>query len=110
MSITLEFLPLDADELPVSKLFNVSNSYTFLFRENVRHSKIYLEIRDSNDEILYTTRLVYGGILYHAVVDGLTFDDPVIPLNMDDLLVNSVVDTVVTPDNLDRVKLYVIAE
>lgn len=110
MSITLEFLPIEADELPVSKLFTVSNSYTFLFRKNARHERIYCEIRDADDNILYTTRLIYGGILYHAVVDGLTFDDPVIPFNMDDLLVDGVVDTIVTPDNLERVKLYVIAE
>jgi|GEM_PF-6825891 len=111
MAIELEFLPLDADELPVSKIFTVENNYKFLYRKNSRHdNKIYCEIRDNDDNIIYTTRLIYAGELIHAVVDGLDIgDNKIIPFNIDDLLTDALSDdSTVTADNLERVKQYVV--
>jgi hypothetical protein len=110
MAIEYEFLPLDQDEMPVSKLFTVENAYTFLYRINARHSRIYCEIRDVDDNVIYTTRLVYAGELIHAVVDGLDIgDNTIIPFNIDDLLTDAISDdSTVQPDNLDRVKQYVV--
>lgn len=111
MAIELEFLPLDNDELPVSKLFTVENAYTYLYRKNARHDRIYCEVRDVDDNVIYTTRLVYAGDLIHAVVDGLDIGDNTIrPFNINDLLSDSIgADLTVEPDNLVRVKQYVIA-
>lgn len=111
MAIELDFLPLDKDELPVSKLFTVENEYTYLYRINVRHQRIYCEIRDVDDNVLYTTRLVYAGSLIHAEVQGLNIGDNIIkPFNIDDLLTDSIgEDLTVNPDNLVRVKQYVLA-
>jgi len=111
MAIELEFLPLDQEELPVSKSFTIGNTYTFLYRENVKHNRIYCEIRDQDDNILYTTRLIYAGELIHAVVEDLELSDPIIPFNIDDLLSDQLGDeSTVEPDNLDKVKQYVVAE
>lgn len=110
MSIELEYLPLSSDELPVSKVFTIGEeSFTFVFRENARHDRIYCEIRDSDDNILYTTRLVYAADLLNAVVGGLTMDDPIRPFNLNEIMTKRIIDTEVTPLNLDRVKMYVIA-
>lgn len=106
----LEYLPLASAELPVSKIFNIGDeSYIFLFRKNTRANRIYCEIRDEDDNILYTTRLVYAADLIHAVVEGLTYDAPIRPFNINGLLTDRTLDTEVTPDNLDRVKMYVVA-
>ena len=108
MSITLEFLPLLQDELPVEKIFTFDKQYVFMFRENVRHSRIYCEIRDTDDNILYTTRLIYGHYIIHAVVDNLDIEDSIIPFNIDDLMTDSAIDdSTVEPGNLSRVKNYV---
>jgi hypothetical protein len=111
MAIEFEFLPLTNDEMPVSKIFTIENTYIFLYRINARHDRIYCEIRDQNDNILYTTRLVYAGELIHAVVADLDIgDNTIIPFNIDDLLTDKIIeDTTVEPDNLERVKQYVIA-
>lgn len=110
MSITLEFLPIDDDELPVEKIFTFDKQYIFRFRKNESHDRIYCEIRDTDDNILYTSRLTYGANLIHAVVENLDIDDPLVPFNIDELITdNEIDDTTVEPDNLERVKLYVIA-
>jgi len=110
MSITLEFLPLDSDELPVEKIFTFDKQYIFRFRKNDSHDRIYCEIRDTDDNILYTTRLIYGANLIHAMVENLDISDPLVPFNIDDLVTDGEIeDTTVEPDNLSRVKLYVIA-
>jgi len=108
--IELDYLPLDADELPVSKIFTIGEErYNFIFRKNERYDKIYCEIYDLDDTLLYTTRLIYGGLLYHAVVDGLVIDDPIIPFYINDVVTDKIVETEVTSLNLDKVKMYVVA-
>jgi len=106
----LDYLPLIADELPVSKIFTIGeNLYNFVFRKNEKHDRIYCEIRVLDDNILYTTRLVYGGKLFHAVVEGLTIDDPIIPFYFEDLFTDKILETVYNSTNMDKVKLYVAA-
>jgi len=110
MSITLEFLPLDESELPVEKIFTFDKQYVFRFRKNESHDRIYCEIRDTDDNILYTTRLTYGANLIHAIVKNLDIDDFITPFDIDDLVTDNEIDDMeVTPENLDRIKLYVIA-
>ena len=110
MAITLEYLPLNKDELPVEKIFTFDKQYLFRFRKNEKHERIYCEIRDTEDNILYTSRLTYGSNLIHAVVENLDISDPIVPFNIDDLVTDGEIeDSTVEADNLSRVKLYVIA-
>lgn len=110
MSIEYEYLPLLESEMPCSKIFTVENPYTFLYRINTRHNRIYCEIRDVDNNVIYTTRLIYFGNLIHAVVDGLDIGENAITcFNIDDLLTDAVsAETEVTPDSLERIKQYVI--
>jgi hypothetical protein len=111
MAIELEFIPLDADELPVSKIMTIGNQYRFVWRYNTQADRISVEIYDLDDNLLYTTRLIYGNYLLHAVVENLTFEAPVIPFNIDDLFTDGVIeDTTVIYNNLTRVKQYVVAQ
>jgi hypothetical protein len=108
--IEFDYLPLTADELPVSKIFTLGdNQYNFTFRKNTKYDRIYCEVCDLDDVLLYTTRLVYGGSLLHAEVDGLVIDDPIVPFDISDLLTDKVGEIDVTSLNLDTVKLYAVA-
>jgi hypothetical protein len=105
----LSYLPLTADELPVSKIFELNGElYNFVFRKNEKYDKIYCEIRDLEDNVIYTTRLVYGGEVVHAVIDGFEID-PLVPLNFNDLFTDKILETVFNSTNMDRVKIHVIA-
>jgi len=108
MAIEYDFLPLNADELPVSKVFTFdNNSYIFLFRKNEKFDRIYLEIIDiETEETLYTTRLVYAGDVIHAVVEDLEIENILRPFDIADLLSNNVGETTVESGNLDVVKVY----
>jgi len=108
MSTTLEFLPLDESELPVQKTFTFDKKYLFRFRENVSHDRIYCEIRNTDDEILYTTRLTYGSNLIHATVDGLDIEEIIMPYDIAEFSAgNDIEDMTIVPGNLTEKKLYV---
>ena len=108
MSITLEFLPLDESELPVEKIFIFDKQYIFRFRGNESHDRVYCEIRNTDDEVLYTTRLTYGANLIHAVVENLDIEESITAFDIDDIVTDAEIeDMEVTPENLDRIKLYV---
>ncbi len=109
MSIELEFLPLESAELPVSKIFDLGKQYRFVFKKNTQKSRISVELYDLDDSLLYTTRLIYGNYLLHATIDGVEFSGPIVPFNIDELFTdNEIDDTTVEPDNLSRVKNYVL--
>ena len=103
----LEYLPLLSDELPVSKIFTFGTElYNFTFRKNVLHDRIYCEIRNLDDLLLYTTRLVYGNNVIHAVVDGLEINNIIVPFYIEDLFTDKILEHELTSQNLDTVKLY----
>lgn len=109
--IEYEYIPLDAEELPVSKIITIGDDqYNFVWKYNTQADRISLEIYDLDDNLLYTTRLIYGNYLLHAVVENLKFSDPVIPFNIDDLVTDGAISDVnVNYENLSRVKQYVAA-
>lgn len=105
-----EYLPIAPAECPASKIFTIGESiYTYEFRYNERNDFYILTIRDSEDTILYITKLVYGAPVVHAVVDDLEIDYDIYPLNLDDLFTPfQIEDQSVNNDNLDtRVRLYI---
>lgn len=110
MSFDLTYLPVTASELPVSKIFEIGNEYIFEFRLNEKIDRIMMAIKDEDQNVLYTTKIVYGSPLYHAVVDGIDMDQDIVAFNVDDLLSTmSIDDTSVTSDNLgDTVFFYLV--
>jgi len=110
MAESFEFLPLTTDEIPVQKTFTLGNTYVFEFYYNERHDFFTMYIYDEDETLLYTTKVVYGNSLYHAVVDGLELNQSIIPFDIQDLLTPNAIDSdSVNSDNLDDpVRLYLI--
>jgi len=110
MAESFNYLPLTVGEVPVQKTFTVGNTYTFNFYYNERNDFYTMYILDEDETILYTTKIVYGNSLYHAVVDGLELNQDIIPFDIQDLLTpNAIESTSVNSENLgDPVRLYLI--
>ena len=111
MPITLEYMPLTFDELPVEKTFTIGNTYLFEFHYNERHDFFRVKIKDEEDNELYIAKLVYGGSVYHATVNGLELNQLIVPFDIQDLLVaGSIEFNQVNQDSLGNVRLYLIDE
>jgi len=110
MNYQFEYLPVTHAECPVSKIFTVGESvYTYEFKHNARHDFYTLTIKDADDVTLYTTKIVYGCPIVHAIVDGLEIDFDIVALNLDDIFTPyRIADTTVNKTNLDTtVRLYI---
>lgn len=111
MAIELDYMPLESEELPVEKIFDLGNEYTFEFIYNERIDRITMYIKDEDDNILYSTLIVYGSKLYHAVVDGIDIDQNIYAFDINDLLTEFTIEnTSVNFENIGTVKLYLIDE
>jgi hypothetical protein len=112
MAISLDYLPVTYDELPVSKIFDIGNDYMFEFVHNPRIDRVSMYIRDTEGTLLYTTRITYGRKLNHATVEGLELNQDIYAINLDDVVSDLTLDsslTVVASGTFgDPVKLYLI--
>ena len=110
MPINLTYIPVTYSEIPVQKTFTVGNTYVFEFFYNETYDFFTMYIRDEDENLLYTTRVVYGNSLYHAVVDGLELDSFIVPFDIQDIISEFSIDnTDVNSENLDDpVRLYLI--
>ena len=109
MPISLEYLPLEFAEIPVEKTFTFpGGTYLFEFHYNDTYDFFRVKIKDEDDNVLYIAKLVYGGSVYHAVVDGLELEQTIVPFNIQDLLSAGAIDTDdVNSTTLGTVRLYV---
>ena len=82
MAIELDYLPVTNAELPVEKIFDIGNEYTFEFIYNSRMDRVTMYIKDEDDNILYTTLIVYGAPLYHAVVSGIELNQDIVAFDI----------------------------
>jgi len=112
MPINLTYLPLTASEVPVQKTFTIGNTYVFEFWYNETYDFYTMYIKDEDENLLYTCKVVYGSSLYHAVVDGLELNKLIVPFDIQDIISSkSIENTSVNSDNLDNpVRLYLIDE
>lgn len=111
MSISIEYMPITFDEIPVQKNFTIGqNTYAFLFQYNKTYDFFTMTIKDEDDNILYVTKLVYGSSLYHAVVENLELSQLLYAFYIDDLLTDKKLGyTAVNSDNLDNpVRIYLL--
>jgi hypothetical protein len=84
-----EFLPVSSEEIPIEIDFTIgSSTYSYLFRYNETYDFYTVEIRNENDELIYTTKLTYASDLINAVVEGLTISQIVVPINLLELTQN----------------------
>jgi len=110
MTIEYDYMPVESDELPVEKIFDIGNEYTFEFIYNERIDRITIYIKDEDDNILYTTLIIYGTSLYHAVVDGIELNQNIFAFDIQDFLTDlSIENTSVNFENFgSTVKLYLV--
>ncbi len=86
---TFDFLPILASEIPIEKDFTIGNStLSWLFRYNETHNFYTVEIRDEEENLLYTTKLTYASDIVNAVVEGLNISQYVVPINILELTQN----------------------
>lgn len=110
--INLTYLPITTSEIPVQKTFTLGNTYIFEFYYNETYDFFTMYIRDENENLLYTCKVVYGNSLYHAVVDGLELNQLIVPFDIQDIIsTKSIENTRVNYNNLDNpVRLYLADE
>ena len=67
-----QYLPIKASEVPIAKTYTIGTStYIFSFTYNSRFDFYTVVISDLDNNILFSTKIVYGEQLYDALVDGL---------------------------------------
>ena len=110
MAIEFEYIPVSFSEIPVSKIFDIGNDYTFEFIYNKKIDRITMYIKDDDDLVLYSTLIVYGSQLYHAVVSGIELNQYLVAFNISDLLTGfSIESEEVTSSSFgDTVKIYLL--
>ncbi|PJZ49666.1 hypothetical protein CH362_07690 [Leptospira saintgironsiae] len=77
----VEYLPITASEIPIEKDFTIGATYSFRFLHNERSDFYTCIILNSDEEILFTTKICYARELVDVVVDGLQINRLIIPLN-----------------------------
>ena len=81
-----QYLPIKASEVPIAKTYTIGTStYIFSFTYNSRFDFYTVVISDLDNNILFSTKIVYGEQLYDALVEGLTIDFSIIPISLDDM-------------------------
>jgi hypothetical protein len=102
-----EYLEIDFDELPVSKTYNFGGiDYPIEFHYNQLFDFFTMLVRNPNDQIIFTTKLVYGVNANHCIVEGFPFDVSIIPLDLNDLFTSEVREDLFNKNSLGRVKIY----
>lgn len=110
--ISFEYLPILPSEVPVKKIFTIGNgTYAFEFLYNSENDFYTVYISDLNDNLLYSTKIVYAQDLVDAVVEGLNIPYSIIPLNFQQFFTDIVLPyDKVNSENLDTaVRLYIYA-
>lgn len=96
----IRYLQASIEEMPIRKTFDLDGEeYDFLFRHNDLEDFFTVEIYRDN-ELVYTTNLVYGWNLFHAYVTGPSFS--VVPLLESDLAKEGYSDILVNKETLGK--------
>ena len=96
-------LPYTLNEIPIAKVFDIDDTtFTYEIQYNNNFDFYTLYVKDESDNIIYSTKLVYGNDAFHAFDISKRPDKRLKPYN--------VIETIdlYNEDNFDKVKLYVI--
>ena len=106
---TYDYLPITKEECPVSKLFAVGETvYIFEFIYNDYSDTFSVILKDTDENILYSTRLTYWAAFVNALVDALDMAFVMVPVNLDDIFTDyKISDQTVNGENLGKtVQIY----
>lgn len=102
-----EYLEIDFEELPISKTYNFGGiDFPIEFHYNFIGDFFTILVRNPDDQILFTTKLVYGVNANHFIVDGFPFDISIIPLDLNDLYSEEIREYSFNKESIGRVKIY----
>ena len=102
-----EYLEIDFEELPVSKTYNFGGiDYPIEFHYNSIGNFFTMVVRNPDDQILYSTKLLYGVNANHCIVDGFPFDVSILPLDLNDVFSEEIREYTFDKNSLGRVKIY----
>ena len=108
-SITLTYMPLQHEELPVQKAFRIDgNNYIFHFDYNTTGDFYTLQIIDDNGNPIYTSKLTYLENAIHDVVSGLDLKRKIVPLNISDAMKNIPSIERIGASNFDSMRLCIV--
>jgi hypothetical protein len=99
-------LPFQFSELPIRKTFTLPDGKTLKFelRHNSRHDFFTLSVYNTEDALLFTTKLCYLRQAIHAVVAGLE-GLSIVPYDFDNDEASHPIHDGITSANFDRVRL-----
>lgn len=102
-----EYLEINFEELPVSKTYNFGGiDYPIEFHYNSICNFFTMVVRNPEDIILYSTKLVYGVNANHCIIDGFPFDISIIPLDLSDLYSEEIREYSFDKNTLGKTKIY----
>ncbi len=102
-----ESIPFEFDELPISKTVSLGNAdYLFEFHFNSFGNFFTMIAKDPFDQIIFSTKLVYGVNANHFIVDGFPFDITLIPADLNDIYSEEIKEYTFTKDTIGSIKLY----
>jgi len=97
------YLPYTLNEIPIAKVFDINDTdYTYQIEYNSNFDFFTMTVKDENDNILYTTKLVYGNDALHAMNPDTNPGQRVKPYNVSETILNY------DEASFNKVKLYVI--
>lgn len=96
-------LPYVSTEIPIGKVFDINNiEYTYQIEYNELYDFYTMTIKNQDDEIIYTTKLVYGNDALHAISTASAIGKKIIPYTLKEKILNY------NQDSFDKVSLYVV--
>ncbi|MCL2154190.1 MAG: hypothetical protein FWH53_00855 [Leptospirales bacterium] len=108
-SISLTYIQLKHDELPVQKIFRIDGkNYIFNFDYNAVGDFYTFTILDDDENPIYASKLTYLRNSIQEVVTGLTFKKKIVPLNLSDVMKNIPTVDRISKTNFDNMRVCII--
>lgn len=107
--MTLDYLTFSTDEIPCKKVFDIDGeNYGIEILYNDVFDFYTMYIYDSDDTLLYTTKLNYLTDAINAICDDLSIERHIVPLNEADISKDYPEIDRVGADNFDDIKVCLI--
>ena len=96
------YLPFSRSEIPIAKIFDIGETdYTYQVEYNPNFDFYTLTVKDSNDNIIYTSKLVHGNDALHSIRPDLSPGQRLIPYSVIEAV------NLYNYDNFEKVRIYV---
>jgi len=108
-SISLTFMQLKHEELPVQKTYRIDGkNYIFSFDYNTVGDFYTFMILDDDENPIYASKLTYLRNGIQEVVSGLTLKRKLIPINLSDVMKDIPSIERISIDNFDNMRVCII--